>query len=69
MRAIAQQPDNESRKRTNMKLRSICGLVFALTLILASSAYAQQSAGVLLQSGLYKEDVNGDLEAPCFRCT
>jgi Tol biopolymer transport system component len=46
-----------------MKLQSISGVVFALLLVVASSAYAQQSAGVLLQSGLYKEDVNGDLEA------
>jgi Tol biopolymer transport system component len=46
-----------------MKLQFISGVVFALVLVVASSAYAQQSAGVLLQSGLYKEDVNGDLEA------
>jgi len=46
-----------------MKLQSIWGVVFALMLFVASSACAQQSAGVLLQSGLYKEDVNGDLEA------
>jgi Tol biopolymer transport system component len=46
-----------------MKLQSICSVVFAMVLIVASSAYAQQSAGVLLQSGLYKEEVQGDLEA------
>jgi Tol biopolymer transport system component len=46
-----------------MKLQSISGLVFALVLVVVSSAYAQQSAGVLLQSGLHKEHVQGDLEA------
>lgn len=63
MRAIRQRTTNESRKRTNMEFRSVWVLVFALILVVASSACAQQSAGVLLQSGLYKEDVNGDLEA------
>jgi Tol biopolymer transport system component len=46
-----------------MKLQWISGVVFALMCVVVSSAYAQQSAGVLLQSGLYKEEVNGDLEA------
>ncbi len=63
MRAITQITNNENRKRTNIKLKCISGLVFALMLAVTSLAYAQQSAGVLLQSGLYKEDVNGDLEA------
>ena len=45
-------------------LRKTLGWV-ALTLVILAGAlgHAQQSAGVLLQSGLYKEDVNGDLEA------
>ena len=63
MRAITQQTNNEKGKRTNTKLQFISGVVFAMMLVVASSVYAQQSAGVLLQSGLYKEDVNGDLEA------
>jgi Tol biopolymer transport system component len=46
-----------------MKLEWISGVVFALMFVVVSSAYAQQNAGVLLQSGLYKEEVNGDLEA------
>jgi Tol biopolymer transport system component len=46
-----------------MKLQWISGVVFALMFVVVSSAYAQQSAEVLLQSGLYKEEVNGDLEA------
>jgi len=32
-------------------------------LVVASSAYAKQSAGVLFQSGLYQEEVKGDLNA------
>jgi Tol biopolymer transport system component len=63
MRVITQQTNNEKGKRTNTKLQFISGVVFAMMLVVASSVYAQQSAGVLLQSGLYKEDVNGDLEA------
>ncbi len=63
MRVITQLKSNENLKRTNMKLQSICSVVFALMLVAASSGYAKQSAGVLLQSGLYKEEVNGDLEA------
>jgi Tol biopolymer transport system component len=63
MRAITQQTNIENRKRTNIKLQSVWALVFALMLAVVASAHAQQSAGVLLQSGLYKEDVNGDLEA------
>jgi len=63
MRIITQLTNNENRKRTNKKLQFIWGVVFVLILVVSSSAYAQQSAGVLLQSGLYKEDVNGDLEA------
>ena len=46
-----------------MNMKRIRGLVFAMMFVVASSACAQQTAGVLLQSGLYKEDVNGDLEA------
>ena len=46
-----------------MKLQWISGVVFALMFVVVSSAYAQQDAGVLLQSGLYKEEVNGDMEA------
>jgi Tol biopolymer transport system component len=36
--------------------------VFALTLFLVSPAYVQQSAEQLYQSGLYKEEVEGELE-------
>jgi Tol biopolymer transport system component len=63
MKVRTQLTKNENRKWTSMKLLSILAVVFALMLILASSGYAKQSAGVLLQSGLYKEEVNGDLEA------
>ncbi|MFC1766407.1 tetratricopeptide repeat protein, partial [Planctomycetota bacterium] len=63
MRTITPQTDRKKGKRENMKLQLISGLVLALTLVMTSSVYAQQNAGVLLQSGLYKEDVNGDLEA------
>jgi len=63
MRESTQLIKNEERKRTNMKLQWISGVAFALMFVVFSSAYAQQSAGVLLQSGLYKEEVNGDLEA------
>lgn len=63
MKVRTQLTKNENRKRTNMKLQSILGIVFALMLVVASSAYAKQSAGVLFQSGLYQEQVKGDLDA------
>jgi len=63
MRVSAQLIRKAKRKRTDMKLQWISGVVFALMFVVVSSAYAQQSAEVLLQSGLYKEEVNGDLEA------
>ena len=63
MKVHTQLTNNENRKRTNMKLQSIAGIVFALMLVVASSAYAKQSAGVLFQSGLYQEQVKGDLDA------
>ncbi len=63
MKVRTQLTNNENRKRTNMKLQSIAGIVFALMLVVASSAYAKQSAGVLFQSGLYQEQVKGDLDA------
>jgi len=63
MRESTQLIKNEERKRTNKKLQWISGVVFVLMFVVFSSAYAQQSAEVLLQSGLYKEEVNGDLEA------
>jgi len=63
MRVSTQLIRNAKRKRTDMKLQWISGVVFALMFVVVSSAYAQQNAGVLLQSGLYKEEVNGDLEA------
>ena len=44
-----------------MNMKCISGLVFALMLVWVALASAQQSAGVLLQSGLYKEQVNGDI--------
>ena len=63
MKVHTQLTKNENRKRTNMKLLSILAVVFALMLVVASSAYAQQKAGVLFQSGLYQEQVKGDLDA------
>jgi Tol biopolymer transport system component len=63
MKVRTQLTNNENQKRTNKKPQSISCVVFALMLIVASLAYAKQGAGVLLQSGLYKEEVNGDLEA------
>jgi Tol biopolymer transport system component len=45
-----------------MKRHSTLWVALALILVVALSAYAQQSAGQLLQSGLYQEDVRGDLE-------
>ncbi|UCC99954.1 MAG: PD40 domain-containing protein [Phycisphaerales bacterium] len=63
MRAITQLTNHENRRGTSMKLQSVWMLVLALMFAMASSACAQQSAGVLLQSGLYNENVNGDLEA------
>jgi Tol biopolymer transport system component len=46
-----------------MKFQSALAVVFALMLIVASSGYARQTAGRLLQSGLYQEQVKGDLDA------
>ena len=43
--------------------RRVRWVALALLILAAVPVYAQQSAGILLQSGLYKEDVNGDLEA------
>ena len=63
MRVSTQLIKDAKRKRTDMKLQWISGVVLALMFVVVSSAYAQQDAGVLLQSGLYKEEVNGDLEA------
>ncbi|MCH8118895.1 MAG: PD40 domain-containing protein [Planctomycetes bacterium] len=63
MKVRTQLTNNENRKRTNTKLQSIAGIVFALMLVVASSAYAKQKAGVLFQSGLYQEQVKGDLDA------
>ncbi len=63
MRLITQLTNNGNRRGPSVRLRSISCAVFALVLVVVSSACAQQSAGVLLQSGLYKEEVNGDLEA------
>jgi Tol biopolymer transport system component len=63
MRLITQLTNSENRKDPNVRFRSVSCVVFGLVLVVASSAYARQSAGVLLQSGLYKEEVNGDLEA------
>jgi hypothetical protein len=63
MKAHIQPTNNENGKRANMKLQSVLAVVFALMLVLASSGYAQQRAGRLLQSGLYQEEVKGDLDA------
>lgn len=63
MTVITRLTNRENRKGPSVRLRSISCAVFALVLVVVSSAYAQQSAGVLLQSGLYKEEVSGDLEA------
>ena len=46
-----------------MKSRTILGLALAPMLLAAWSAHAQQSAEQLLQSGLYKEQVEGDLSS------
>ena len=63
MSASTQLTNNVNRKRKNIKLQSIAGIVFALLLVVASSAYAKPTAGVLFQSGLYQEVVKGDLDA------
>jgi len=63
MKVHTQLTKNENRKWTNVKLQFVAGIVFALMLVVVSSAYAQQSAGVLFQSGLYQEEVKGDLDA------
>ena len=63
MKVRTQLTNNENQKRTNIKLQSICSVVFVLMLVVASSAYAKPSAGVLFQSGLYQEEVKGDLDA------
>ncbi len=63
MKVRTQLTNNENRKRTNIKLQSISAVVFALMLVVASSGYAQQKAGVLFQSGLYQEQVKGDIDA------
>jgi len=63
MKVRTQLTNNENRKRQNIKLQSILAIVFALMLVVASSAYAKPSAGVLFQSGLYQEEVKGDLDA------
>jgi Tol biopolymer transport system component len=62
MKVQTQPTNNENRKRTNMKFQSVLVIVFSLMLVLASSGYAQQKAGRLLQSGLYQEEVKGDLD-------
>jgi len=59
MKVHTQLTKNENRKKTNIKLQSICSVVFVLMLVVASSAYAQPRAGVLFQSGLYQEEVKG----------
>ena len=46
----------------NTRLHSILGAVLALTLVVAAPAFAQQTAERLLQSGMYQEDVKGDLD-------
>jgi len=63
MKVHTQLTNNENRKGTNVKLQSILAVVFALMLVVASSGYAKPGAGVLFQSGLYQEQVKGDLDA------
>ncbi|MDA2929243.1 tetratricopeptide repeat protein [Acidobacteria bacterium AH-259-O06] len=46
-----------------MKRQLILGLVLGLVFVAVLSGYTQHSARQLLQSGLYKEDVKGDLDA------
>ncbi len=58
MKVRIQSTNNEKQKR-----KWASAFIFALMLIVVASAYAQQSAGVLLQSGLYQEQVKGDLDA------
>jgi hypothetical protein len=62
MRTITQPTNNKKRKRANNKFKSILAFVFVLMLVSASSGYAQPRAGRLLQSGLYQEEVKGDLD-------
>ncbi|MHC4310217.1 MAG: tetratricopeptide repeat protein [Planctomycetota bacterium] len=62
MKTHTQPTNKEKGKRANMKFQSVLVVVFALMLVLASSGYAQQKAGRLLQSGLYQEQVKGDLD-------
>lgn len=45
-----------------MNLRFIVFGVFALMIVLVSSGYIQQNAEQLYQSGIYKEEVEGELE-------
>lgn len=47
---------------TKRRVESVLGVVLVLTLVVATSAFAQQTAEQLLQSGLYQEDVKGDLD-------
>lgn len=44
-----------------MRFRVVCGVVLVLMLAVALPGNAQQSAEQLFQSGLYKEEVEGDL--------
>jgi len=44
-----------------MKLQTACGIALVLMLAMVLPGYGQQSAEQLFQSGLYKEEVEGDL--------
>ena len=46
-----------------MKLHHIIVVVLVFMFIGVSSGYAQQTAEQLYQSGLYKEEIEGELEA------
>lgn len=48
--------------KTNKRVRPILGAALAATLVVATPAFAQQTPEQLLQSGLYQEDVRGNLD-------
>ncbi len=63
MRASTRRTNQPGGQGATRIPRTIGWVLLAWLVLAVASVYAQPSAGVLLQSGLYKEDVNGDLEA------
>jgi len=45
-----------------MKVHDFSAIIIALIFIFYSAGHGQQSAGQLLQSGIYKEEVQGELK-------